>query len=63
MKVTAQIKNLVFLLRAADPNRKTKQNRAKRVEAQRCIKQLNLFSERCLQLFMPLKVSVGDIKI
>lgn len=69
MRVTAQlvqsstpeIGKLFFLLRVADPERKEKKKKS--IEGQRSIKQLVLFLERCLQVFMPFKLGTGDIKI
>lgn len=57
---TPEIGKLFFLLRVADPERKEKK---KSIEGQRSIKQLVLFLERCLQVFMPFKLGTGDIKI
>lgn len=54
---TPEIGKLFFLLRVADPERKEKKNQL------RSIKQLVLFLERCLQVFMPFKLGTGDIKI
>lgn len=56
---TLEIEKLFFLLRVPDPERERK----KSIEGQRSIKQLVLFLERCLQVFMPFKLGTGDIKI